>query len=110
MVDNWRTALASLAVNAVMLAFDTEIVYTPAGESPVTFKAVFDEAYIEQTFDTDGTPVDATWPVIDVKLSDIPVDPAQDDTLTIGARSFQVKTIERGGQGLSSKLYLVETT
>ena len=108
-MTRWDDA-KSKPVDAVMKHLSVDVVYTCAGESADTFTAPFDEAYVSQGFDDEGLPVEASDPVIDVRLSDLTNAPRQEDTCTIQSRTFTVKHVEDGGQGLTAKLFLVETT
>ena len=98
-------SLADTAIRAVRGEFGEAVEYRPAaGGGPYSIVAPFDEAY--QTVRLEGeVEVAATRPVLDVRLADLPVDPAEGDEVDVDGRTWTVEEVERDGRG-SAKLYL----
>ena len=108
-MSNWAT-LADLPIKAMKTHFGRAMTYTCTGESATSIIAPFDEAFEEQDFDSEGVPLMARRPVIDVRLADLPAAPSHDDVVAIGARTFRVSEVRAGAQSLSAKCFLLETT
>lgn len=73
------------------------IVYTCAGQSPVTIDAVFDEAY--QVVDLATGELASLGPMLGVRLSDLPAAPRAHDTLTVDAVEYKVNDVQRDSEG-----------
>jgi hypothetical protein len=73
------------------------VVYTCAGQAPVTIDAVFDAAH--QAVDLATGELSDLGPVLGIRVSDLPVAPEQDDTLTINGVAYAVSDVQVDGQG-----------
>ena len=73
------------------------IVYTCAGQSPVTISAVFDAAY--QAVDLATGQLSDLGPTLGVVLADLPAAPKQDDDVTIDGVAYRVSDQRLDGQG-----------
>lgn len=62
----------------------TDVSYTPNGESPVSIKGVFDNAYV----DIEG--IVSLKPILRINLSDLDSAPARLDTVEIDSVSYRI--------------------
>ena len=88
--------------------FGEEICYRPGAGGAFTFKAVFDENFIQIDPDTEEQ-VASNAPAIGIKESDIPFAPTNTDIVEIGKRRFKVVDSQEDGQG-GITLYLNEVS
>lgn len=83
-----------LVLGPLMDVFGEPVTYTPAGGSPLSITAIFDEAYTPVQLVADPE-VNAVMPVLGVQLSQFPAgfDPrnAQGDTFIARGKSYVVK-------------------
>lgn len=83
-----------LVIGPLMEVFGEPVTYTPAGGSPISLTAVFDEAYTPVQLVADPS-VMSVMPVLGVQLSQMPVgyDPenAQGDQFTVRGHTYVVK-------------------
>jgi hypothetical protein len=100
--------LADLAIKATRHVFGVPIVYTPALTGlPSAITAPFDEA-AKRVVQQGDTWIEATCPLLTVRLADLPVMPAQHDAVTVAGHAYEVSSVEPDGQGCA-KLYLLRT-
>ena len=88
------------------------VIYRPASGAPVTVPGIFDAQYVLVEGPTDaGTEigVESRVPAVFLRLSDLPVDPLQDEPiLTIGGNDYRVrKRIPDGIGGFTLALWVV---
>ncbi|MDE1905030.1 MAG: hypothetical protein KGH75_01085 [Rhodospirillales bacterium] len=74
---------------AVGAAFGEVVEYLPAGGSPVSITAIFDERFAEQKF-KDGLMEVEVKPQIGVRLSTLAAPPAQGDFVSLRGRLYLV--------------------
>lgn len=74
----------------------TDVSYTSSGQSPVSIKGVFDNAYV----DVEG--VVSLKPILLVKLADLLADPGKGDEVTIDETDYKVMESRLDGNGGSS--------
>lgn len=91
----------SLVLGPLAGIFGQSVTYTVPNTPSFTMLGVFDRAYVEVNFDDQGAPVSTTRPVLGVQTSAFPAGlaPAQGDTVTIGADSFEVVDTQPDSHG-----------
>ncbi len=86
-----------------MEMFGEPVRYSPAEGVVFEILGVFDPAYLEQARieSLDGSSVINTQPMLGVQLSTFPIEPQQDDILTIKrtGQSYQVRAVRADGHG-----------
>ena len=73
-----------LVLGPTMGLFGEEVIYTPRGGAPVTIPdAVFDEESIDLQLDEDGQTTTQRRPVLGIRVSALPTEPQQSDSVKI---------------------------
>jgi len=102
------TDIADLATKAARDTFKFTVTYTHnVGGAAEVIAAPFDAA-CEVIRVTDNGQVTEYVPVIDVRLADLTTAPVVDDTCVIGAKSYRIIDVQKGGVGIDAKLFLME--
>lgn len=98
------SARAKLVQNASTKHLGEPITFTPAVGDPVTgINGVW--ANDEVTFNQDGTASIGPNPEIDVKLSDLGVEPSEgEDKVTVFGIDYLIATVIKDGQGMAKLL------
>jgi hypothetical protein len=96
--------LAAMAGAAARDTFGTTVLYRPQVGDPVTIVAIFHAEHAEAGL-AGGVPVTTTAPLLDVLLTDLPVEPEEGDTLTVAGSDYRVVDIRTDGMG-GAKLIL----
>jgi len=103
----WAT-LADVTTKAVLRSFKTASAasYVPTATGVAeSIDAIFDAAF--ETFDTDADqPMIVTRPMIDIRLADLSVAPAQGDAVTVSGVVYEVTEIQPQPSGLAARLFL----
>lgn len=86
---------------------DTQPVYTPAGGVSFPIDGIFDEAFTEVVLLDDGSRVASTFPVLGVRIAQIPNGPRQGDRVSIAKvnTTYVVREVRPDGHG-EAKLLL----
>jgi len=102
--------LADLANVAARDTFGQSVSYTPAATGIAeSITAPFDAAHEVMSLDAEQ-PISSTAPVIDVRLADLSVAPAQGDLCTVGGTDYEVTDVQPGQVGGTAHLMLVEVS
>lgn len=80
------------------------IIYTPDGEDPVELTGIFDLQYVLAKGGLAEAGVEAVGPAAFFRLSDLPVDP-EDDEPTLTIRGVDYIVIERRPDGLGGIVF-----
>ena len=98
--------LADAAITAARDEFASAVVYSPAaGGGPYTLDAILDRPFEAVELGPAEVALAGRRPVLDLRLSDLPVDPVPGDSLTVDGGTYTVEEIEPDGRG-SAKLFL----
>jgi len=98
----WTAALDRMT-RVVRDTFPTLVVYLPRSGGSHSITGIFDLAskVIEQDKST-GLNIDSTAPTLTVRLADLTSAPRPQDTLTIGASTYEVYRVEPDGSGMAA--------
>jgi len=86
---------------AVRTFNEVGVVYTPAGGSPLSLMAVFDDAHLRVDPGT-GAPISSTNPIMGIRNSDLPAAPRKGDTVLV--RGVRYRVIEAQPDGVAGSL------
>jgi hypothetical protein len=96
--------LTELVLGACTATFGEDVTYTPVAGSSETVKAIFNETHVEIDGSI-GIPVQSHEPNLGVRLSDLPADPSEGDTVVVRGTTYKVARWEDDGEG-GSRLFL----
>ncbi len=68
---------------------EEEVVYTPAGGSPIPVDGIYDEDYVAVDPES-GLEVSSAQPNIFLRRADLSADPGKNDVVTLRGRTFKV--------------------
>lgn len=94
----WAT-LADRAITACRDLYGTSVTYTPVSTGvDESIAGILDESW--ESVDAGGeVPQNALLPVLDLRLADLSVAPAQGDSLVVDGVSYSVIDVQIDGQG-----------
>jgi hypothetical protein len=94
---NWP-GLVAQSDNTLVRAFGIPTTYDPATGPAILVTGIFDAAYVRVEAGEAG--VASAGPAVFYRLSDLPVDPENDDpTITITGVAYRVVEVMKDGQG-----------
>ncbi|MBF0131018.1 MAG: hypothetical protein HQL75_00315 [Magnetococcales bacterium] len=104
----WDDALAMLQIDVVG-TFGTPVVYTPSaltrielGGIPRNLSGIFDEHVVDQPLHGSGSfEVQSVRSELEIRVSELGVDPMVDDTVTIGGSEYMILEVLFDGKGMA---------
>jgi hypothetical protein len=94
---NWP-GLVAQSDNTLVKSFGILTTYDPATGPAISVRGIFDAAYVRVEAGEAG--VSSSGPAVFYRLSDLPVDPDNDDPeITINGVRYRVAELKKDGQG-----------
>ena len=107
-MSNWDNLL-KLANQSCLATFGVPVVYTPALDgTPINLQGVFDEKRDMVSLMGDGLDAVVPQAVVEIRISDLGVDPISDDQVTIDGLTYRILDVQLDGKGMA-QLHLVRT-
>ena len=92
------SALADRIIQTATATFGEMVVYHPQLKAPLEVRAIFDAAY-QEVDPQIGVSIGSTYPVIDLRLADLPCSPSPGDRVCIRGEDYRVVSHQPDGQG-----------